>query len=421
MLWLFGNSAKMDLTMTWNRSWDARQHKMSCLCGRSKTLQCTCARNVPNPTVAVVWIVRRSKKWSKKIFAALLVHGLKKRRLMTTVACFMAMLVQSTSATLAAQWPHGTAHNIITVNAATTSLGQQSTTLAQVAGRGLCPLGVPHPPNVAADLTAARETNTTHKSFVIGCLACLGFQDEGSRPVENDINHFGFPARDWSAFTSGAEFLATAGSNEVRERLRLQWSALPQTGSILECAERVLLSELKLPTPAASVNAAAVLKPAKLLSSRLQAVGLPSGGSPLEKSTRLLLIRTICVEDMLRAAAIGYPAALASVMHGLPDGQANHKEPEVAVLVLGKEQEHALEHMNDAWQCANQTVVVKPPSSNIPLDMLLSKGQFRAGSLKNRSLNDWSMNLRRRKRRYRASCMCRLRARDDKYQCGSML
>jgi hypothetical protein len=264
-------------------------------------------------------------------------------------------------------------------------------------------------------LTAARESNTTHKSFVIGCLACLGFQDEGSRPVENDINHFGFPARDWSTFTSGAEFLAIAGSHEVRERLRLQWSALPQTGSLLECAERVLLSELKLPTPVA------IVKPAKMLSRRLQAVGLPSRGSPLEKSTRLLLIRTICVEDMLRAGASGYPAAIASVMHGLPDGQANREEPEVAVPLLGKEQEHALEHMNDAWQCANQTVVVKPPSSRIPLDMLLSKGQLRAGSLKDRSLNDWNMNLRKQKRRHRASCVYRLRARDDKYQCGSML
>merc|ERR1711907_910412 len=123
-------------------------------------------------------------------------------------------------------------------------------------GPGLCPLGIPHPPNVPADLTIARDTNTTHRSFVIGCLACLGFQDEAPRPVEDDVNHFGFPVREWSTFASGAELLKVAGEKEVRERLRMQWPALPRSGSILECSERLLLSELKPPTAAALVNAA---------------------------------------------------------------------------------------------------------------------------------------------------------------------
>merc|ERR1712070_828124 len=100
---------------------------------------------------------------------------------------------------------------------------------------------------------------------------------------------------------------------------------------ILECSERLLLSELKPPTAAALVNAAG---DSCLLLQRLEAVGLPSEGTALEKANRLLLLRTIPVKDMLRAASIGSPAAIASVVRHLPSGQSNAVKAEIAPHAL---------------------------------------------------------------------------------------
>merc|ERR1711975_39845 len=61
-------------------------------------------------------------------------------------------------------------------------------------GPGLCPLGIPHPPNVAASLQSARDSGIAHKSFVLGCIACLGFDDERAEPVESEVNQFGLIA-----------------------------------------------------------------------------------------------------------------------------------------------------------------------------------------------------------------------------------
>mmetsp|Transcript_109153 Transcript_109153/g.233260 ORF Transcript_109153/g.233260 Transcript_109153/m.233260 type:complete len:512 (+) Transcript_109153:103-1638(+) len=100
-------------------------------------------------------------------------------------------------------------------------------------GPELCPLGIPHPRNVEA------IHGDTMTSFVLGCTACLGCE-EAMDVNFGEQNHFGYPERNWSSFTSGEEMLASIGEQEVRDRLAAQGSAV---GSAVECADQLLLLE----------------------------------------------------------------------------------------------------------------------------------------------------------------------------------
>lgn len=151
-------------------------------------------------------------------------------------------------------------------------------------GPGRCPLGIPHPRNTHGNLDKAMEG----PSFVIGCSACLGFgdieQDDLGGP---DGYEFGFPDRDWRGFLGGRDLLAALGEEEVRERLRALRPSLPHDGSVLECAERLLIREQGVRSPEEVLQMGGNIL---ALKGRLEAVGLSSDGPPLECAQRLLFL-----------------------------------------------------------------------------------------------------------------------------------
>jgi E3 ubiquitin-protein ligase MYCBP2 len=302
-------------------------------------------------------------------------------------------------------------------------------------GPGLCPLGMPHPPNVAANLTIARNTDTTHKSFVVGCLACMGFREEGfegARPEENAINQFGYKARcDWLLFKSGTELLAVLGEDEVRGRLLAHWPALPK-GSAVECAERLLLCEQNWRSAAALVAAVADVCDG-MLAERLEAVGLPSEGTVLEKARRLLLLRTVSAKEMLRAAAVDFPRDIAEVVRSLPVGQANMSKHDVAASAM----EGVQDCSDDAEICGealsySQTLAIKPHTSiglhepklrsHMKDSCPLNDSHFLENSFAGHLLKQpicFGRDRQRRQRHERLSCLLRLRARDGRTANGT--
>jgi hypothetical protein len=194
-------------------------------------------------------------------------------------------------------------------------------------------------------------------------VACLGFDSESDlRPIEHDANQFGFAAREWNAFSSGAQVLADIGQDEIRVRLRARKPALPEGRSAAECAECLLLHEQGLTTAAALVSAVGGSSGARLLEDRLSALGLPSGGTVLEKARRLLMLRTVSVRGMIWAAATGFPASIAAAFNSLPAGQADAVHSEDVCPAEYEDVETAIELPGRRWQHANQTFCVKHPS-----------------------------------------------------------
>jgi len=234
-------------------------------------------------------------------------------------------------------------------------------------GPGLCPLGIPHPRNVDANLTRARRSRKAHRSFVLGCVACRcgGALEEETRPAEDNINQFGYPERDWFAFSSGAEVLATLGADEVQDRLREHHRRAPQGGSTVERAERLLLREQGWLSPIALLSAmGGASLGGRAIGERLMAVGLPSDGLNLERARRLLLLRTVSVKAMLRAALTGKPSNIAAVVCCLPAGQADFAhslitDEERASQNLQQEQIHHLSW--GRWQISNELITLNTP------------------------------------------------------------
>lgn len=147
-----------------------------------------------------------------------------------------------------------------------------------------CPLGIPHPPNVAADFSVASSEEVTFASFVLGCTACLGDFEEQEKQEGRQEAEFGFPQRQWETFASGAEFLKVALDGEIRYRLNAL--GLPLRGDDVERAERLVLQERQIRSPQALLDS--VDGSGKLLGERLTALGLRSDGMRLELAERLL-------------------------------------------------------------------------------------------------------------------------------------
>eukprot|EP00930_Biecheleria_cincta_P091545 TRINITY_DN81133_c0_g1_i1.p1 TRINITY_DN81133_c0_g1~~TRINITY_DN81133_c0_g1_i1.p1 ORF type:complete len:637 (-),score=113.94 TRINITY_DN81133_c0_g1_i1:27-1724(-) len=147
-----------------------------------------------------------------------------------------------------------------------------------------CPLGIPHPPNVAANFSVASTKEITFASFVLGCTACLGDFEEQEMQDGRKEAEFGFPQRQWEDFATGAEFLKVAQEGEVRTRLHAL--GLPLRGNDVECAERLLLHERQIKTPQALLDS--VGGKGQVLGERCTALGLRSDGMRLELAERLL-------------------------------------------------------------------------------------------------------------------------------------
>merc|ERR1711904_371261 len=103
---------------------------------------------------------------------------------------------------------------------------------------------------------------------------------------------------------------------------------------------------------------------AHLLEDRLSALGLPSGGTVLEKARRLLMLRTVSVRGMIWAAAAGFPASIAAACKSLPAGQADAVHCEDGSTAEYEDLETATELTWCRWQHANQTFCVKHPSQS---------------------------------------------------------
>merc|ERR1712072_1111594 len=84
-------------------------------------------------------------------------------------------------------------------------------------GPDLCPLGMPHPRNLEADLNDAESSDAHHQPFVVGCTACLAQEtgyamDEMTTWMENYHNdehyQWGYPHRKFEEYQSGKALLA---------------------------------------------------------------------------------------------------------------------------------------------------------------------------------------------------------------------
>merc|ERR1712232_591142 len=171
-------------------------------------------------------------------------------------------------------------------------------------GPDKCPLGIAHPPNVAANLQVARGQNIMHASFVIGCAACLGVSDLAQGGLHySDKNQFGFPQRDWATFADGAELLTALGQDEVRARLR--HVRLPHKGIAIECAERLFFYERGIRTPEELLAASGrECTPLLSVQRRLAAMRLATEGRPLELARRLLLLRVQPLKLLLKRRSL---------------------------------------------------------------------------------------------------------------------
>lgn len=101
-------------------------------------------------------------------------------------------------------------------------------------GPDLCPLGIPHPPNVEA------VHGHDIASFCIGCTACLGCTEAQDTDF-NVRNVFGFDVqRDWLKFKDSQDMLMVVGTEEVRFRLKAWRPELSADLSAEECAAMLL-------------------------------------------------------------------------------------------------------------------------------------------------------------------------------------
>lgn len=165
-------------------------------------------------------------------------------------------------------------------------------------GPDLCPLGMPHPRNLGADLDEAEGSDTHHKPFVIGCAACLGLEDDALQVDSEEHHQWGYPTRDFEEYESGKALLAELSESEVQDRLRVWRPPLLQQGTTIECAERLLLHERGLKTASALLASVGGVSGRKLLAQRLSAVGLRTNGEPLELACRLLMLRNKTVTEL---------------------------------------------------------------------------------------------------------------------------
>lgn len=110
-------------------------------------------------------------------------------------------------------------------------------------GPELCPLGIPHPPNVPANMG---NGDGTFPSFVIGCMACFGGAADINQYLGfSGANEFGYPERDWQSFDNAQHVLDALGGVEIRDRLEVLH--LSAQGNDLDCAERLLAHEQDVP------------------------------------------------------------------------------------------------------------------------------------------------------------------------------
>jgi hypothetical protein len=165
-------------------------------------------------------------------------------------------------------------------------------------GPDLCPLGMPHPRNLGADLNEAEAADDHHQPFVIGCAACLGLTDDDLQDGSEEHHEWGYPSRDFDGYKNGEALLADLGDKEIRDRLHIRKSPLSQKGTSVECAERLLLHEQRLTTAQALLMSVGGISGRKLLAQRLLAVGLKAHGQPLELAERLLLLRDRTVKEL---------------------------------------------------------------------------------------------------------------------------
>lgn len=165
-------------------------------------------------------------------------------------------------------------------------------------GPDLCPLGMPHPRNLEADLNEAEGNDEHHRPFVIGCAACLGLADDDLQEGSEEHHKWGYPVRDFECYKSGKALLADLGDDELRDRLCIRQPPLLQRGTALECAERLLLHEQRLTTAHALLMSVGGVSGRKLLVQRLLAVGLKTHGEPLELAQRLLQLRDKTVKEL---------------------------------------------------------------------------------------------------------------------------
>lgn len=252
----------------------------------------------------------------------------------------------------------------------------------------------------------------------------MGCEEEGSQPHENEVNQFGYGVLDWAVFKSGVELLSHVGEEEVRGRLRLQWPDLPRSGSALECAERLLLCEQKVRSAAAvliSIGGASVGD--KLLTQRLESVRIPSEGTIVEKARRLLLVRTLSVQEMLRAAAFGFPADVAAIVCSLPIGQANSRKQNIsAPAVADAEEELALEPWSAEWlqegaALSRERRHKESPSFNVSQVLAVNELRSIESSVEvQQPPEPQCLDLYRQRRSRRLSHLRRLRERDHKVE-----
>eukprot|EP00746_Dinoflagellata_sp_MGD_P070606 gnl/MRDRNA2_/MRDRNA2_28887_c0_seq1.p1 gnl/MRDRNA2_/MRDRNA2_28887_c0~~gnl/MRDRNA2_/MRDRNA2_28887_c0_seq1.p1 ORF type:complete len:486 (+),score=94.71 gnl/MRDRNA2_/MRDRNA2_28887_c0_seq1:72-1529(+) len=165
-------------------------------------------------------------------------------------------------------------------------------------GPDLCPLGMPHPRNLEADLNEAEAADDHHKPFVIGCAACLGLTDDDLQDGSEEHHQWGYPPREFERYESGKALLADLGEKEVRDRLRTRDPPILHRGTPLECAERLLLHEQRLTTAHALLMSVGGSSGRKILVQRLLAVGLKAHGEPVELAQRLLILRDKTAKDI---------------------------------------------------------------------------------------------------------------------------
>lgn len=204
-------------------------------------------------------------------------------------------------------------------------------------GPDLCPLGIPHPRNVPANLDLFDDEDPPFRPFVVGCTACLGLWEH----IDDwaDEHPFGFPERNWPSFADGEALLAELGEDEVRARLRTQPPAVPRGGSAVECAERLLLVELGVGSPGALLELAGG---ANKIKRRLWRLGLCCDGHPLDLARRLLLVRRaegIEALEQLEAREKACAEARSAGRAARQDSQAQRR-----VLARSERQRKAMEY-----------------------------------------------------------------------------
>merc|ERR1712048_102464 len=153
-----------------------------------------------------------------------------------------------------------------------------------------CSLCVPHPP-----ITSSNGEGAV-RSFVLGCTACQGAVD--ANEIDCDTSHL--PHRGWNNFRGGDVLLAALGEKEVRLHLQHNHASAVQSGSAVECAERLLLLETNVNQPELLLKSVETADSNGLgiLQRRLKAVGLSTDGDVFACARRLVLVRNESVATL---------------------------------------------------------------------------------------------------------------------------